>query len=414
MENLLSQLTATWDGLLIITGDVNIDLLQPNLTLARQYLDLLTNDRFIPAAYSDRCQSGKEIKAIRSDTSTGPDQLPAKYLKLVADLISGPLTYIINSFVNNLSFPEAWKVARITPIPKVSHLIENADMRPISILPVLSKVYEKLVHRQVVEFIETRTIFKDNISGYRKGHSTTTVLLGIKDDILHAMKRGELTLMILANFSKAFDTIRFKTVLRKLNNLGFSNEYLVWTINYLTGRRHFVQVDDKVSDMCKINFGVPQGSIMGPLIFNLYVEDLETRINVKCHQYADDTTLYMHCKPRNLEDTVTALQRNVTELEDWAKEANLVLNPKKTKLILMSTPQLSRCHSLENVNVHVEIGGNTLERVSTSKLLGTHLHQHLKWEDNVKAIASSCYATLAMLRKLKHMQMYSSRNPTNI
>ena len=132
-------------------------------------------------------------------------------------------------------------------------------MRPISILPVLSKVYEKLVHRQVVEFIESRTIFKENISGYRKEHSTTTVLLGIKDDNLHAMKRGALTLMTLADFSKAFDTIRYKTVLSKLNNLGFSNKYLIWTINYLTGRKHFVQVDEKVSDMRKINFGVPQG-----------------------------------------------------------------------------------------------------------------------------------------------------------
>ena len=107
------------------------------------------------------------------------------------------------------------------------------------------------------------------------------------------------------------------------------------------------------------------------------------------HQYVDDTTLNMHCKPGNLESTFTALRTDVTELEHTAIEANLVLNPQKTKLILLSTPQLSRCHFLDNVNVHAEIRGNTLERVSTSKLLGAQLDQHLKWEYNVKTIASS-------------------------
>ena len=110
----------------------------------------------------------------------------------------------------------------------------------------------------------------------------------------------------------------------------------------------------------------------------------------------------MHCKPGNLESTVTSLRTDVTELEHWAKETNLVLNPKKAKLLLLSTPQLSRCHFLDNGNAHVEIGGNTLERVSTSKLLCTHLDQHLKWEYNLTAIASSWCSTLAMLKKLKH------------
>ena len=140
-------------------------------------------------------------------------------------------------------------------------------------------------------------IFKENISGHQKGHSTTTVLLGIRDGILHAMKRGQLTLMILADFSKAFDTIRYKTVLRRFSHLRLSKEHLIWTVNYLSGRQHFVQIDDKVSDRCNVSFGVLQGSIMGPLIFNLYVKDMEMRINAKCHQYADDTTIYMHERP---------------------------------------------------------------------------------------------------------------------
>ena len=151
-----------------------------------------------------------------------------------------------------------------------------------------------------MSFIDSHDLFKDNISGFRKGHSTTTVLLRIRDGIIKAMKRGEVTLTILANFSKAFDTIKYKTVLKKLNYLGFSRSFLNWTIEYLTDRWNFVQVDDKTSDRLRVKFGVLQGSIMGPLIFNLYVADLHARVNMQCHQYADDTTLHVHCKPSNL------------------------------------------------------------------------------------------------------------------
>ena len=213
-----------------------------------------------------------------------------KFIKPVTDIIAGPLTHIINTFIEISSFPEAWKIARITPIPKNESIASEADMRPISILPVLSKVFERLVHQQVLSFIDSHNLLKDNISGFRKGQSTTTVLLRIKDDIIKAMKRGEITLMVLADFSKAFDT-KYKTVLKKLDYLGFSKSFLNWTIEYLADRRHFVQIDDKTSDRSRVNFGVPQRSIMGPLIFNLYVADLHVHVNMQCHQYADDTTL---------------------------------------------------------------------------------------------------------------------------
>ena len=293
-------------------------------------------------------------------------------------------------------------MARITPIPKTNGSVSVPNMRPISILPVLSKVYERLVHHQVIDYIESRTLFKDNISGFRKGHSTTTVLLGIRDDIVHAMKRGEVTLMVLADFSKAFDTIKYKTVLKKLGLLGFSKDYLKWTIQYLTGRKHFVQIDDNKSELCTVNFGAPQGSIMGPLIFNLYVTDLQSCMdNVKCHQYADDTTFYKHCKPVDLQSTVTELSTGMGKLEVWSREANLIINPEKTEVMLLSTSQLSKVHHLDIANIDIAANNTTLKRVPTTKLLGSHIHEHLNWEENVKHVAASCYATLTSIRKLK-------------
>ena len=254
----------------------------------------------------------------------------------------------------------------------------------------------------MVEYIDSQALLKENISGFRKGHSTTTVLLNIRDDVLRAMKRGEVTLMVLADFSKAFDTIKYKTVLTKLSQLGFSNDYLKWTVNYLTGRRHFVQIDDKTSGLCPVNFGVPQGSILGPLIFNLHVADLQSYVEGKCHQYADDTTLYAHCKPENVQDAVADMQSSVRKLEEWSSEANLIINPSKTKVMMLSTAQLSSSHSLYDASIDIEINGTPMERVNSTKLLGSYIHEHLKWEENVKNVASTCYSTLATLRKLKN------------
>ena len=164
-------------------------------------------------------------------------------------------------------------MAQKTPSPKIDNPLHEQDLRTISILPTMLKIFERLVHHQVIEYIDIRTLFKNNISGHRKGHSTATVLLGKRNDIAKAMKRGEVTLVVLADYSKAFETIKFTTVLGKINSLGFSKLFLHWTVNYLTNRKHFVQIDDKRSEMSMVYFGVLQGSILGTVIFNIYVSD---------------------------------------------------------------------------------------------------------------------------------------------
>jgi len=122
---------------------------------------------------------------------------------------------VINTCINKQYFPTEWKIARICPIPKNTSVASEKDLRPISILPVLSKVYERLICKQFTEFIETNEIISNNVSAYRKGQSTTTVLQAIRDDILKAMKRSEVTMMVLADFSKAFDTVNFGNLLPK-------------------------------------------------------------------------------------------------------------------------------------------------------------------------------------------------------
>ena len=201
---------------------------------------------------------------------------------------------IINNAIDKNEFPDKWKIARVSPIPKIDQPLDMKDYRPISILPVLSKVYERVILYQLCDFIERNAIYSANQSGFRKGHSTTTLLLKLRDDIIRAMNRSEVTLAILIDYSKAFDTINHNTLIKKLRSLNFSISSLKLIMSYLSNRQQFVQVNDKRSSTLPIHFGVPQGSIQGPVLFNLYVTELSDQITSHSIQYADDTSLYRH------------------------------------------------------------------------------------------------------------------------
>ena len=273
----------------------------------------------------------------------------------------------------------------------------------------LSKVFERLVLKQLISYIEELSLLAPSISGFRKGHSTTTTLLGIRDDLLRAMKRGEVSLMVLADYSKAFDTVRFKTVLTKLHTLGFSNEFLTWMVHYLSDRRQFVQIDDKISSIETVLFGVPKGSVLGPFIFNLYVSDLQNHIKCPCYQYADDTTFFVHSKIKDLANGVMELNDAISRLGEYSSESNLAMNESKTKWMLVSTRQKSRAHALQDHYPLISCNGKPLERVTTTKILGVHMDEHLTWSDHITALLTSCYAALAVLRKLRNLAPYHVR-----
>ena len=208
----------------------------------------------------------------------------------MAESLASPLTQILNTCNSKQTFPSSWKLAR--------------------------SVKNLLILRQNADFLSDADILHQNISAYRKRHSTTTAFLPIRDDIRNAMNRGEITLAVMAYFSKAFDTVTYKTVLLKLHAQGFSKDSLRWITNYFTGRRKFVQIDDRKSEIINVTSGVPTGSILGPVLFNLYVNDLAGKLpeTVKSHQYADDTSMYAHCKPKELQHCQSDMQRALNEL----------------------------------------------------------------------------------------------------
>ena len=321
------------------------------------------------------------LKLLRSDTSTGPDGIPVKFVKMVADSIAHPLTANINNCIRKYYFPKAWKNARISPFPKVDRQKSEEHFRPISILPTLSKVFEKLMALQMTSFCESESVLRDTISSFRKGHSTNTVLMGMRDDLLRPMKKGEVTLMVLADFFKALDTVNYQVLISKLSTLGFSKPFLRWLNSYLSDRSHFVQIDDRTSEAVSVRFGVPQGSILGPMLFNLHVSDLQDHLpsSIGSFQYADDTTLYSSCPAPELQTCAQELKPTLNSVSSWSNDSHLALNSKKTKTMLLPTSQMSHVHSLDKNRPAITISDSTLklEYVNVSKLLGVHFHKHL-------------------------------------
>ena len=217
--------------------------------------------------------------------------------------------------------------------------------------------------------------------------------------------------MIMADFSKAFDTVRYRTLISKLHSLGFSKSFLFWLTSYLSDRLHFVQIDDRVSDTCELHFGVPQGSILGPMLFNLYVSDLQDYLpsKVTTFQYADDTTIYASCRPSDLPRHIEVLNLTLDALSSWSADSHLGLNPVKTKAMLLSTRQMSWVHSLDKHQLPLRISDESLERVHIAKLLGVYLHEHLQWDEHVKQLLKACYGVLSILRKIKNFTDFKLR-----
>ena len=229
----------------------------------------------------------------------------------------------------------------------------------------------------------------------------------MKNDILKAMNRGEVTLAVLADFSKAFDTVDFETLIRKLHSLRFSKKSLLIISNYLSHRYQYVQIDENKSSVLNITNGVPQGSILGPILFNIYVHDMATKTTAKCIQYADDTSIYRHTKPTALEHCTKDVNSDIIEIEKWSHDSNLIFNSTKTKSMLFATKQMARRH---NFNFVIKSNNDKpIERVSSFKLLGVTFSEDLSWNNHVKNITAKAYGTLKSLSLIKRYLPYHLR-----
>ncbi|XP_057299344.1 uncharacterized protein LOC130629967 [Hydractinia symbiolongicarpus] len=384
-----------------LTGKSNVESTLPD--------DIKTteNEQSFKIQHTTYNEINKILKNLKNDCSSGHDNIPIRFIKPVSEFITSPLVHIINNCINKEIFPQQWKIARVCPIPKIDTPISTKDYRPISVLPVLSKIYERVILSQLCEFIESNQLYNETQSGFRKGHTTTTLMLKLRDDIKKAMAKSEVTLSILIDYSKAFDTIDHKNLLLKLRDMNFLFRALKILSSYLKDRKQYVQIEDKISSLKSMFYGVPQGSILGPVLFNLYVIELSNQINSASIQYADDTTLYKHCKVRDLFQSIKDMEKDVDNLLAWSKENNLLFNSDKLKLIIFHSKRLRAFDS--DRSYLCRCAGMSIEQEENVKLLGIQFDQNLSWTCHINNVIKSSHSTLRALRKFSRFTPFHVR-----
>ena len=347
----------------------------------------------------------KILMELRNDCSSGFDHIPPNLIKPVIDQITSLLVHIINNSIDKGIFPDHWKIARVCPIPKIKQPVEPKDFRPVSILPLLSKVFEKVILKQLLPFVEGK-VYKETQSGFRKGHSTATLLLKFRDDIKKAMNANEVTLSVLIDYSKAFDTIDHVILLKKLISFGFSRRSTKLFTNYLTNRRQYVQIEDKKSKILPIYFGVPQGSILGPILFNLYVSELSDQINSTSIQYADDTTVARSSTINNIKQNIKTLENDIASLSNWSQNNGLLFNNDKLQFIIFWK---KRTAFPTDRSFLIKSSGKSIKQEQTIKLLGITMDQNLNWIDHINKLTKSLYSSLQILKRFKRSTPFKTR-----
>lgn len=382
-----------------IPGNNNVD---------QSYISYLESNRFGTSIFNLRPVSMTTIANIIKSITTNASGIDGISLDMVLLTLPGTLsliTSIVNESLHTGVFPELWKIATVRPIPKVTHPVSFKDLRPISILPFMSKIIEKVVCIQLIEYLEGSQILPVRQSGFRKGHSTASALLDVVDEILTSQDEGKGTILALLDFTRAFDSINTTILLSKLTFYGFSNSALKWFASYLTDRSQLVEIrapdgSSARSETLPLSRGVPQGSILGPVLYSIYSANIVDNIkHCKFHIYADDLQLFISFKPGDTQEAVGKLNEDLSRIAEWSKINSLVLNPTKSKFLVVGSKK--RVNQIINFDPQVYIDGQNLEHVPEARNLGLLMDGALHFENHVLETARNCFYRLKVLYKAR-------------
>ena len=344
------------------------------------------------------------INKLKPKTSFGHDGLSSIMLKDIATSVSPILTCIINQSLCTGIFPESLKIAKIIPVFKKENPHITDNYRPVSLLPILSKIFEKVVFIQVYDYFTENDLLYKSQYGFRKLHSTELAALEFTDKIVANLEQGKLPLAIFLDLSKAFDTIDHNILLDKLRFYGITGKALDWFKSYLQKRQQYVQYGESVSSMSYIQTGVPQGSILGPLLFIIYMNDIAAVTN-KFHftLYADDTSLLEPICSFAVESSedYASISKNINNelklITNWLSLNKLSLNAKKTKMMVFHHKQKNVC----TTSLKLYINSKKIECVKEFNFLGVMLDENLSWKPHVQKISGKIAGVAGTLSRLK-------------
>jgi hypothetical protein len=342
------------------------------------------------------------VKGMKADLNGAQDGVPGRIILDFFENLTEPLAVVFNLSVANGRFPMGLKSTSVIPLYKGKGARdEPGNYRPISLVSFISKLFERLTKRQFEEYLDTLEFFSKNQFGFRKARSTELALAHIWAEVVSAAEDGECCLGALLDVAKAFDCIDRAHFLEMLRCLGCTDLTVSWFRSYLSQRRQTVRVGGLDSVQREVPIGTPQGSVLGPFIFIVYMNFILLGIerDVRCRPvvYADDTTLLFRVSPHSLQNDLADVVGGIETAMDHFERFGLVVNSAKTSLLLFRTSQ----RELNTDSIRLKIKGVDLPLTVASRCLGLTLHEHMKWEAHVTSKFGSCYSIIASLARLR-------------
>ena len=327
--------------------------------------------------------------------STGPQSIPIKLLKLIPDLIITPLCKIIsNSFTCGV-FPESLKISKVIPIHKDGSTQILNNYRPISLLSVFDKIIEKLMHKRLYSFLNEHNILFHNQFGFRKNNSTVYALIKITEMIKESIDNHKYGCGIFIDLRKAFDTVNHNILLTKLEHYGIRGIALRWFESYLSSRKQYVFLNGESSKLRAISCGVPQGSVLGPLLFLLYINDLPNISKLlDFYLFADDTNIY--CEANTLDELEKIINKELKELRTWLIVNRLSLNIDKTNFVLFHPYNKPMSHKIT-----IKLHKNAISEKDSVKYLGIIIDSTLSWQFHIESISKKLSRAVGLIYKIR-------------
>ena len=313
----------------------------------------------------------KHIKDLSVYKSSGITDLGSKLLKDEFLYIPDVLLDIFNKVISTKSFPESWKIATVIPLPKVDNPKSPSELRPISLLPKIGKIMEKIIHTQIKDYLEDQHLLLLQQHGFRKSHSTQSASAKCVDDIMLGLDRGEGMMAVFLDIKKAFDTINHQILLRKLEKMSIGPNTISLLKDYLNNRKQRVLYNNIFSDELSLVTGIPQGSTLGPMLFLIYINDLpDVLLYSNCLLFADDTVLYLGKKEYDI--ACTEMQLDLDAVHAWCNNNRITLNQAKTQYIRFSYRK-----TLQHPEIPLKLGDTFISKTTSYKYLGTEIDSKL-------------------------------------
>ena len=318
------------------------------------------------------------LNAMDLSKPAGPDELSPEFLRKIAIFIYQPLTHLFNYCIAKSVLPETWKLANVTPVFKKGDITNPSNYRPISVTSAISKVFEKIISTQLADYLETNNLLSRNQFGYRRHRSTEDAIVKLVEDSKSALNQRRHIAVVFLDLSKAFDTVQHDILLHYLGKLKISPCSVSLISNYLSNRKQRVKLGNGYSGWLPTTSGVPQGSLLGPLLFLVYVNEISRNIiNSKVISYADDTALYFSSETKN--DLIRNINTDLDVLTNNLKRLELKVNVNKTKLLLISKGKIGDFPE-------VKIDNEILKPVQEVDYLGVTIDKNLNFKSQIQKV----------------------------